>query len=307
MPVFSIVMPCFDAANTILDTIDSIQKQTLQDWEMICVDDGSTDLTTQLIADAGQRDKRIKLVRNPGKGPSAARNFGASHIAAGTYIAFCDADDIWATDKLAGVAHQFDITPHDAVFGQIGFFVDDPAQAHVLSTVPTEPLTIDMLLGENPVCTMSNLSIRKDSFLEYGGFDPKVVHNEDLEWLIRLVGQGATLGGMQALQTWYRSNPNGLSADLAAMQAGRQHAIRTAKTFGVTPSPKAEAVYQRYLARRALRLGQDKVWAAKTALRGLRQSPSGFLNPPRRGALTLVGALSNLVLPRCFARALFSQ
>ncbi len=307
MPAFSIVMPCFNAAHTILDTIDSIQKQTLRDWELICVDDGSTDLTAELIADAGRRDNRIKLVRNPGKGPSAARNFGAGYTAAGTYIAFCDADDLWATDKLAGVAQQFETTPHDAVFGQIAFFVDDPAQAPVFSTVPTAPLTIDMLLGENPVCTMSNLSIRKDSFQKFGGFDPQVVHNEDLEWLIRLVGQGASVSGMQALQTWYRSNPNGLSADLTAMQAGRQHAIQTAKTFGVTPSPKAEAVYQRYLARRALRLGQDKLWAAKTAFRGLRQSPSGFLNPPRRGALTLIGAVSNLVLPRRFARALFSQ
>lgn len=307
MPVFSIIMPCYNAAHTILETIDSIQKQTCPDWELICIDDGSTDLTKDVIADVGQRDKRIKLVFNPGKGPSAARNYGAAHLAAGTYITFCDADDIWSASKLDDVRQQFDAALDDAVFGQIAFFVDDPANARVLSTVPKEPLTIDALLGENPVCTMSNLSIRKSSFLQYGGFDPTVVHNEDLEWLIRLVGQGAAIRGIQSLQVWYRSNPNGLSADLKAMQAGRAYAVQTAAKFGATPSPKAEAVYQRYLARRALRLGHDKTWTAKTALKGLRQSPTGFLNPPRRGALTLIGALINLVLPHSLSHALFSK
>jgi len=307
MPHVSIVMPCFNAANSILDTIDSIQNQTCKDWELICVDDGSTDLTRDLITDAGRRDPRIKLTHNPGKGPSAARNFGAGHVAAGTIIAFCDADDIWSETKLDRVRRHFEVTPDDAVFGQIAFFVDDPAKARVLSTVPTIPLTIGTLLGENPVCTMSNLSIRKDSFVNYGGFDPAVVHNEDLEWLIRIVGQGAVLRGMQDLQVWYRSNTNGLSADLNAMHAGRAHAVQTAAKYGTVPSSKDEAIYQRYLARRALRLGHDKAWAVKTAIEGLRQNPTGFLNPPRRGALTLIGVFVNLLLPRSVSRALFSQ
>ncbi|WP_341365905.1 glycosyltransferase family 2 protein [Yoonia sp. BS5-3] len=307
MPVFSIVMPCFNAAETILQTLESIRAQTCQEWELICVDDGSTDLTRDLIADAAKHDRRIRLAYNPGKGPSAARNFGATHLASGTYIAFCDADDLWTTDKLAETQSIFSTLEVDATFGKIGFFQDDPNLAQVFSTVPTIPLSIQMLLGENPVCTMSNITIRRRSWAAFGGFDPAVVHNEDLEWLIRIVGQGGIIQGNQNLQVWYRSSPNGLSADLPAMQSGRAHAIRTAQGFGVAVSNAAEAIHKRYLVRRALRLGHDRTWAAKIACAGFLQSPKGFMSPPRRGVLTLAAALLNLGLPRYISRAFFSH
>lgn len=307
MPAISIIMPCFNAETTILETLHSLRAQTLKDWELICVDDGSTDLTQSLITDAANTDSRIKLAYNPGKGPSSARNFGAAHVSVGQIIVFCDADDIWTNHKLADVAQFFATSSHDATFGQIGFFNDNPAKARVFSSVPNGPLSIDQLLGENPVCTMSNLSIRKESFVKFGGFDPKVIHNEDLEWLIRIVGQGGFIYGMQSLHVWYRSSPNGLSADLPAMRAGRIHAVETAGAFGVTVTRAAEAVHNRYLARRALRLGHGRFWAAKTACQGLLQSPKGFMNPPKRGALTLAAALTNIVLPRRLSLALFSH
>lgn len=307
MPAISIIMPCYNAESTILETLASLHAQTLDDWELICVDDGSTDLTRSLITDAANADSRIKLAYNPGKGPSSARNFGATHLSVGNIIAFCDADDIWTSHKLADIAQFFETSSHDATFGQIGFFKDDPAQARVLSSVPNGPLSIEQLLGENPVCTMSNLSIRKESFIKFGGFDPKLIHNEDLEWLIRIVGQGGVICGIQSLHVWYRSSPNGLSADLPAMRAGRAHAVETARTFGVTVTPTAEAVHNRYLARRALRLGHGRLWAAKTACQGLLQSPRGFMSPPKRGALTLAAALTNIILPRRLSFALFSH
>lgn len=307
MPVFSIVMPCFNVADTILETLDSIRAQTFRDWELICVDDGSTDLTRDLISDAAARDRRIKLAYNIGKGPSAARNFGATHLAGGTYIAFCDADDLWVADKLAKTQEMLNASQVDATFGQIAFFQNDPKLAQVFSTVPSQPLSIQTLLGENPVCTMSNLTIRRSSWAAFGGFDPAVVHNEDLEWLIRIVGQGCVVQGSQSLQVWYRNSPNGLSADLTAMQDGRAHAIRTAQSFGLCVPNTAEAIHKRYLARRALRLGHNRIWAAKTACMGFLQSPKGFMSPPRRGALTLAAALLNLALPRHISRALFSH
>lgn len=307
MPVFSIVIPCFNAEETILQTLESIRAQTFQEWEIICVDDGSTDLTRNLISDAAARDRRIKLAHNVGKGPSAARNLGATHLASGTYIAFCDADDLWAIDKLAETQNVFNASNVDATFGQIAFFQDDPKLAQVFSTVPSKALSIQTLLGENPVCTMSNITIRSSSWAAFGGFDPAVVHNEDLEWLIRIVGQGGIIQGHQSLQVWYRSSPNGLSADLTAMEIGRAHAIRTAQSFGVCVPSAAEAIHKRYLARRALRLGHNRIWAAKNACVGFLQSPKGFMSPPRRGALTLAAALLNLALPRKISRAFFTD
>ena len=307
MPLFSIVIPCFNAQHTLTQTLDSIIAQTCDDWEVICVDDGSTDETREIVVAAAKNDARIRLARNVGKGPSIARNFGASELSKGKIIAFCDADDVWAPYKLEELQTAFTDKEIDAVYGQIAFFKADPASAKVFSTVPDDVLTIETLLGENPVCTMSNLSIRKGIFVRFGGFDPSIVHNEDLEWLIRIVGQGGRIVGLKSLHVWYRSSAGGLSSDLTAMRAGREYALATAASFGVTPQPASNAVHLRYLARRALRFDYGRTLALKLAFAGLRQSPAGFLNPPRRGALTFVGALANLILPRVCSRMLFSQ
>lgn len=305
MTTFSIVLPCYNAATTLLQTLESLRGQTFSNWEAICVDDGSTDGTRKLIQAASIVDARIRLVRNPGKGPSAARNFGA-FSSTGAIIAFCDADDIWMPTKLAELAKTFVDPAVDGAYGQIGFFKHTPSDATVFSTVPSGDLSIDLLLGENPVCTMSNLALRRGAFKATGGFDTSMVHNEDLEWLIRLVGGGARVIGVASLHTMYRTSVGGLSTDLSAMSAGRIRAIETAARFGMSPSARSHAIHHRYLARRALRLGETRTLALRHAIAGLAYSPSGFFSPLRRGALTLLGSLGALFLPRTTCQSLFS-
>ncbi len=307
MPYFSIVIPCFNAAATLPATLASLKAQTDTDWEAICVDDGSTDETRRILREAAADDRRIHMARNTGKGPSMARNLGAIALAKGKIIAFCDADDLWVRDKLAQLRVAFGQDDVDGVFGQVGFFRDTPAEASVFSTVPKDALSIDMLLGENPVCTMSNLAVRSHVVVESGGFDTELVHNEDLEWLIRLVGKGARLIGVDALQTWYRTSEDGLSADFPAMLAGRERALATAQRFGVTPSRASHAVHHRYLARRALRLAHGRTTPLRHALSGIAHSPSGFMTPLHRGGLTLAGSLAATVLPQDLSRKLFSR
>jgi len=251
---FSIVMPCHNAAATLPDTIASLQAQTETGWEAICLDDGSSDGTAALLDAAAARDPRFRVVRLDGIGPSRARNHGVRDHATAPIIAFCDADDLWQPDKLARLAAAFAPDGPAAVFGQVAFY-DGARDARMrLSTVPPHPLSIAALLAENPVCTMSNLSVRRAAFLATGGFDESMVHNEDLDWLVRLVGDGHRVIGDPALHVLYRANPTGLSADLLRMEAGRRTALATAARYGVRPDARAEAVYARYLARRALRL-----------------------------------------------------
>jgi glycosyltransferase involved in cell wall biosynthesis len=307
MIAFSIVIPCYNAANTLAQTLDSLCAQTEASFEIICVDDGSTDLTRALIQTYAERDSRIRIAYNIGKGPSSARNFGALTLARGKYIAFCDADDLWTPEKLADLAACFADEDTDAAYGQIAFFQEDPSDARVYSTVPKQTLTIPMLLAENPVCTMSNLAIRRDVFQSTSGFNEDIVHNEDLEWLIRLVGDGALVKGLQAHHTWYRTNTGGLSSDLNAMRKGRKAALKTAATFGHKPTRAANAIYDRYLARRALRLGYGRLAPLGFVLRGLMYSPLGFFSSPRRGLLTLIAAVVKLFLPRALSQSLFSR
>lgn len=307
MPYFSVVIPSFNAAATILGTLAGLQAQHCTDWEAIVVDDGSMDETRTLVRHAGRSDTRIRLVRNPGKGPSAARNFGVKEHARGAVVAFCDADDIWHPGKLTGLSGCFEDWSVHGVFGQIGFFRTTPSDAHVFSTVPENDVTISMLLGENPVCTMSNFAVRRSVFAATGGFNEAMVHNEDLEWLIRLVGGGARVTGIDSLHTYYRTSVGGLSTDLEAMRAGREQAIATAAGFGVVPSAASHAIHHRYLARRALRLNGAPAYALKQAVSGILKSPRGFFSPFRRGGLTLAGSLLAPFLPRPLRRNLFSR
>jgi hypothetical protein len=221
-------------------------------------------------------------------------------------LAFCDADDLWVPGKLRHLRDIFTDRSIDAVFGKIGFFQQEPGDTDVFSTVPAGDLSIDTLLGENPVCTMSNITLRRGVFERSGGFHPTMVHNEDLEWLIRLIGLGARVVGVDMLQTWYRTSPGGLSTDLEAMLAGRARAVETAASFGVRPSNRSHAIHHRYLARRALRTADSRIAPLHLALSGLIRSPAGFLFPARRGVPTFLGALAALLLPRALRQSLFS-
>ncbi len=305
MPMFSIILPCFNAEATIIQTLQSLSSQTFEDWEAICVDDGSSDATADLVLTAAKDDSRIQIASNLKKGPSEARNLGAKK-ASGAVLAFCDADDIWLPTKLADLAKTFADPTIDGAYGQVGFFQQVPSDAAVFSTVPDGDLTIAVLLGENPVCTMSNIALRASVFDHTGGFDATMVHNEDLEWLIRLVGHGARIVGCSSLQTMYRTSLGGLSTDLDAMLAGRARAIETAARFGVHPDAQSHAIHHRYLARRALRLGDARTLALRHAVTGLRHSPAGFFTPFRRGALTLAAACGALAMPRVIRQSLFS-
>lgn len=307
MTYFSIIIPCFNAEKTLAKTLDAICAQTHSDWEALCIDDGSTDTTSEIIHKFAAKDARISAATTNGSGASRARNMAAHCWAVGDVLSFCDADDIWAVDKLAQLTVCFDDKDVDAAYGQVAFFQDDKSAPTTYSTVPDKPLDIPMLLAENPVCTMSNVSVRRQIFRKTGGFNDTMARNEDLEWLVRLVGEGAHVVGYNICQTYYRTSSQGLSSDLDAMLKARKAVLRTAKTYGHNPTPAANATYYRYLARRALRLGQGRTPALRYALRGLLHSPLGFFDTPRRGALTLAAAFCAMILPPPLTRAFFNR
>lgn len=95
MPLVSVVMPAYNAAPWIAETLESVLTQTFQDFEVIVVDDGSTDDTAAVVA----RFARVRCIRKPNGGPASARNVGI-RAAQGEYVAFLDSDDLWLPDKL---------------------------------------------------------------------------------------------------------------------------------------------------------------------------------------------------------------
>lgn len=311
MPRFSIIVPCFNAAETLQATLDSVRAQTFDDWEMICVDDASTDATGEILAAAAAHDPRICIRRQANAGPAVARNRAAA-MATGDVLAFLDADDLWAATKLEELDRAFNRPDRpDGVYGRVAFFKSDPARPGATSSPLDRALQLRDLIGENPVCTMSNIAVTTKAWHRSGGMSADIVHAEDLEWLIRLVGGGDRLTGLTQSLTLYRANESGLSADLASMHAGWARAVQTAQRLDCSITDRdvarGEAVHLRYLARRALRTGQSPRLALSLALRGISRSAAGFFSSPRRGLLVLAGALIAPVLPAGLRRLSFQE
>lgn len=96
----SIITPMYNSGKFIESTIKSVQEQTYQNWEMIIIDDASSDGSAKIAESFATKDERIKLIKlDSNKGPAVARNRGIKE-AAGRYIAFLDSDDLWHEEKL---------------------------------------------------------------------------------------------------------------------------------------------------------------------------------------------------------------
>ncbi|MEP2987850.1 MAG: glycosyltransferase [Parasphingorhabdus sp.] len=298
-PQFSVVMPVYNAAEHLLETIRSVLNQSERDFEFIMIDDGSTDDSLSLMLSFASEDERIKLVSQKNKGVSGARNLGIG-LARGSLVAFIDADDLWDANKLA-VHRSFHAENSNAVasYAKVAFMQNDAAhdhQARTFSTVKSGDLSIDQVIAENPVCTMSNLVVRNDIVQSIGKFEAEMSYAEDQEWLARLISKGHGIVGIDEYLVDYRLSPLGLSADLPAMFAGwRQLATQYAPVDQLLSS---EAIYCRYLSRRALRAGAPARIALAYAMQGLQADREAFLEDEKRGWLTLLSAFAAFLMPR---------
>jgi len=98
-PLVSVVIPTYNRSLYLKQAIESVQGQTYDNWELVIIDDGSTDDTFDIVKKYSERDKRIKYFRQENAGVAAARNAGISQ-SHGVWIAFLDDDDCWFSHKL---------------------------------------------------------------------------------------------------------------------------------------------------------------------------------------------------------------
>ena len=299
-PAVSVVIPARNAALTLAQTLLSVQRQHFCDWEAIVVDDGSTDVTDRIVAEAARDDGRFRRLHTPGLGVSAARNAGVA-AARGALIAFLDADDLWLPDKLGAHVDQFAAAPDVGLsFSRVAFVDVHGRPTGVLSTERVQGLRPSDLLYENPACTASTLVVRRRLLEEIGGFDEQMRFAEDLELMLRAACRTRWgIEGLPRVLVHYRASPRGASAALPAMQAGwetlldkvRGYAPEIARRHGAA----ARAVHLRYLARRALRLGQPAPQGLRFFAQAVANSPWALLREPRRTFGTLVALLMHLL------------
>ncbi|MEP2734876.1 MAG: glycosyltransferase family A protein [Erythrobacter sp.] len=306
-PTFSVIIPAYNAATTLRSTVESAQKQTIKNIQIIIVDDGSTDQTTQIMLELASEDPRIRAISQSNSGVSAARNFGAK-MARGRLLAFLDADDQWQPDKLVYhlAIHEADELI-DASFAKVAFCPEKNGEivdGRSVSATPYGYIDLSDVLIENATCTTSNLVIDAVAFAEIGGFDESLRYAEDQELLVRLIEQGRLIRGISACLVKYRMSEDGLSCDFEAML----HNWRSfaAEWLGSEELAKAEAIYCRYLTRRALRSGAEISVARSLVRRGLRSDKQTFLSGGKRSLLTLSGAIAGGAMPAAMRRSVFA-
>jgi glycosyltransferase involved in cell wall biosynthesis len=293
----SIVIPAYNAAHVMTDAIASVQSQTYVDWELLIIDDGSTDHTAKVVQCYQQTDPRIHLICQSNQGVSAARNLGVekSH---GQFIAFLDADDQWLPQKLSTHLAHFDANPNLGVsFARVEIFnPDEPTKVNI-STARLNNLQPEHFLAENPTTTPSNWVIRRSAWDEVGDFCPEMCYSEDLEWLLRVrCTTEWMIEGIDQVLIRYRTSSTGLSADLDRMEAGWNTLVNQAKTYAPEIVQQhfalAQAIHLRYLARRAIRLKVPAKAGVDFMTRALRSHWQLPLIQPRRTLLTMAAVYS---------------
>lgn len=305
-PVFSVIIPVFNAAETIVATVNSVLDQSEGNFELLLIDDGSSDASLPALLRLADKDGRIRVIAKGNEGVAATRNLGID-CARGSLVAFLDADDRWHPEKLATHRDLHCADPGIGIsFAQIAF-VETGSRGQrplTLSTVPEGPLSLDALIAENAVCTASNLVATAECLHRVGGFRRSMGFAEDQEWLVRAVAMGERIEGIDRLLVDYRMSPGGLSANLGRMYAGwRRLAVPHRHRINL---PAAEAVYCRYLARRALRTGGRATEALGYAWRGIRLDAAAFFADARRGGMTLAAALASPLIPAPMRTRLFA-
>jgi teichuronic acid biosynthesis glycosyltransferase TuaG len=203
-PLISIIIPHYNSGGLILDTLASIFKQTYTSFEVIIIDDISTDESLNLIKSSRYCDK-VQIIESKKKLFTAgARNLGME-IATGEFIAFIDSDDYWATSKLENQLNYMLI--NESKFSFSAFFKVD-SFGNVLGKIDVPPsLSYKQLLRGNRICC-SSVMISNEILKKYR-FDDQIKIVEDYAlWLKILREEKIVSSGLNEPLTYYRVHPS---------------------------------------------------------------------------------------------------
>jgi glycosyltransferase involved in cell wall biosynthesis len=217
MPSVTVVIPVYNGERFIRETLESVLAQTLQDHEIICVDDGSTDASVRILNE--YRD-RVCIIQQTNSGQAEARNVGVRRGKA-KYIAFLDQDDRWYPKKLERQVDVLENNPDVVMVHCDMDWIDGTGQVVQrsvgLSTKKSiqKGLTMTRLIGWDPHILPSTMLIRRAAFDLAGGFDAGLRCGEDIDLMIRLRDKGRFLF-LEETGTQYRkhsANFSGLGSD----------------------------------------------------------------------------------------------
>jgi glycosyltransferase involved in cell wall biosynthesis len=211
-PLVSVVIPAYNCARTLPATVASVLMQTVDDFEVVIVDDGSRDDTLAVARRIA--DPRVRALTRPNGGAAAARNTGIQ-ASRGRYVALLDSDDLWLPQKLE---RQLLVLEGDrgvfAVQSGAVFVNDELKVLHVAPCEPSADPLVDALLFRNMPNTMSTLVIARNKFDEMGLFDTSLEILEEWDMIIK-VARHCNLASLEEPLSLYRVHPGNRSRNLA--------------------------------------------------------------------------------------------
>ncbi len=203
-------MPAFNAARTIRASIESVLAQTYSDWELLVVNDGSTDNTVEVVAQFD--DQRIRLITQPNQGVAVARNTGM-RAGAGAYIAFLDSDDLWHPTKLEKQVSAFERSDDRVglVYTKHRGFIEEVSSSFSMDIDAAIGYRDDWqrLLIMDYVPTLT-VMMRSSLTAKVGYFREDLRGTEDWDYWIR-IAKSSRLVRLNEELAFYRISPNSLS------------------------------------------------------------------------------------------------
>ena len=241
-PLVSVVVPAYNAAWSLDETLASVCAQTYPELEVLVVDDGSTDATAEVAATWSGRDPRVRLISKPNGGVASARNRGMRE-ARGVYVAPIDADDLWAPDHVERQVAALEAAgPGAGMAFARTVFID--GQGRPLPAGPPEqpepvkPPDVDFrgLLLRNSVANGSAAVFRRDRMLEAGGYDEGLraaggEGAEDWKLTLTLAASGRVVY-VPAPTVQYRISHSSMSRDAAVMRRSAMMVIDHMRQHG---------------------------------------------------------------------------
>ena len=187
--MISVVIPLYNKEKSIALTIDCLKHQTMQDFEIVIIDDGSTDASYANAVTAINGDERFLVVRQSNKGVSAARNNGVQ-LAKYDYVAFLDADDIWSSQYLEVLSKLIVDYPNAGIYGMGWKHIHRPEDVIDEENI----MECDFFRGNivsywnSPfVYTSSSVALRKSLIMSLKGFDERMSYGEDIDMWFRAI------------------------------------------------------------------------------------------------------------------------
>lgn len=306
-PLISVIIPAYNAEQTLLETIKSVQKQTFSDFEIIVINDGSTDRTLQLLQSV--EDKRLKVFSSENNGVSVARNRGISQ-ANGEFITFIDADDLWTDDKLELQLAALKQHPEAGVAYSWTYNMSEKGELFH----PVEPLFNGNIYAEllvwNFISNGSNVLIRRQAIETVGDFNPIFSYCADWDFYLRLAAIYPFVV-VPKHQILYRLSVGSMSSKLET--AKEEAFLALEKAFCIVPpelqhlkNQSLANVYQYYAEVYLRDINNntgDVNQVIQNLLAGLRLYPQNFLNSYTQ-RLVIKTLLIKLLSPKLASRLL---